>query len=74
MPMLFLSGEKTRSTTRRLGELLRHWMPHATHVTLTGMGHMGPVTHPTQVASRIAGFLDTQVMLGAEQDLVLEAA
>ncbi len=74
MPMLCLTGEKTRSTTRRLGELLRCWMPRATHATLTGMGHMGPVTHPTQVASRIAGFLDEQVMLAAEQDLILEAA
>ena len=74
MPMLCLTGEKTLSTTRRLGELLRHWMPQATHEAMTGMGHLGPVTHPTQVASRIAGFLDAQVMLGTERDLILEAA
>ena len=74
MPMLVLTGEKTRSTTRRLGELLRCWMPQATHQALTGMGHMGPMTHPTQVASRIAGFLDAQVMLGSGNDLLLEAA
>jgi pimeloyl-ACP methyl ester carboxylesterase len=74
MPVLCLTGEKTRTTTRRLGELLRLAMPQATHATLTGMGHMGPVTHPVQVASRIAGFLDAQVMLAAGRDLLLEAA
>ena len=74
IPMLCLTGEKTRPTTRRLGELLRYWMPQATHETLAGMGHMGPMTHAMQVASRIAGFLDVQVMLGAGQGLILEAA
>ena len=74
MPVLCLTGEKTRPTTRRLGELLRYRMPQATHATLTGMGHMGPVTHPIQVASRIAGFLDAQEMLAAESESLLEAA
>jgi pimeloyl-ACP methyl ester carboxylesterase len=74
VPALFLTGEKTRTTTRRLGELLRYWMPQATHETLPGMGHMGPVTHPTQVASRIAGFLDAQEILATGSDLILEAA
>ena len=74
MPVLCLTGEKSRVTTRRLGELLRFSMPRAMHETLSGMGHMGPVTHPTQVASRIAGFLDAQVMLADAEERLLEAA
>lgn len=58
MPVLCLTGAKTRAATRRIGELLRHAMPFAVHGTLAGMGHMGPVTHSAAVAMRIAAFLD----------------
>jgi pimeloyl-ACP methyl ester carboxylesterase len=60
VPALFLTGARTRLTTRRIGELLQFALPDATHERLEGMGHMGPVTHADAVANRIARFLDGQ--------------
>ena len=57
MPMLVLSGAKTVSATRRVGELLRTLLPHARHDVLPEMGHMGPLTHAAQVNQRIVKFL-----------------
>jgi pimeloyl-ACP methyl ester carboxylesterase len=60
-PMLFLCGAQTVASTWRLSLLLRDAFPAATHQALVGMGHMGPVTHPEQVNSRIEQFLiDTE--------------
>ena len=42
---------------RRLAELLRHAFPHARHDVLQGMGHMGPITHASDVNRRIVDFL-----------------
>jgi pimeloyl-ACP methyl ester carboxylesterase len=58
MPVLCLTGARTRPATRRLGELLRFAMPNAIHETLPEMGHMGPVSHAAAVTERVAGFLD----------------
>jgi pimeloyl-ACP methyl ester carboxylesterase len=74
MPVLCMTGGQTSAATRRLGELLRFTMPRASHMTMSGMGHMGPVTHPTQVAARITGFLDAHSMLTAGREFLLEAA
>jgi pimeloyl-ACP methyl ester carboxylesterase len=57
MPMLVMSGAKTVSATRRVGELLRTLLPHARHDVLPDMGHMGPLTHAAQVNQRIVQFL-----------------
>lgn len=74
MPVLCLTGARTKASTRRIGELLRLAMPAATHEMLAGMGHMGPVTHAATVAARIAGWLDTQAMLQDARERVLQAA
>jgi pimeloyl-ACP methyl ester carboxylesterase len=74
MPVLCLTGARTRASTRRIGELLRLAMPAATHQMLAGMGHMGPVTHAGAVAARLAGWLDTQAMLQDAAERLLEAA
>jgi len=58
VPIMVLTGARTRLTTRRIGELLQAAMPGATHERLESMGHMGPVTHASAVAQRIARFLD----------------
>lgn len=57
MPKLFLTGERTVDSTRRIGALLRRAFPHAEHAVLPGMGHMGPMTHAADVNRRIQDFL-----------------
>lgn len=57
VPTLVLAGEHTVATTRRIARRLRELLPGATHETLRGLGHMGPVTHAGLVAERIAAFL-----------------
>jgi pimeloyl-ACP methyl ester carboxylesterase len=74
MPVLCVTGARTKASTRRIGELLRRAMPDATHEMLAGMGHMGPVTHAGIVASRLAGWLDTQAMLQDAGERLMAAA
>lgn len=74
MPVLSLTGARTKASTRRIGELLRLAMPNASHEMLAGMGHMGPVTHAGAVAARLAGWLDTQVVLQEVRERRLLAA
>ena len=74
MPVLCLTGARTKASTRRIGELLRLAMPEATHEMMAGMGHMGPVTHAGVVAARLAGWLDTQAMLQDAGQPLLAAA
>jgi pimeloyl-ACP methyl ester carboxylesterase len=74
MPVLCLTGARTKASTRRIGELLRLALPEATHEMLAGMSHMGPVTHAGAVAARLTGWLDTQAMLQDAAERLLEAA
>jgi pimeloyl-ACP methyl ester carboxylesterase len=60
LPMLFASGAATVAATRRMASLLRATLPHATHLTLPGMGHMGPVTHAAAFNRQVVRFLRTQ--------------
>ena len=57
MPMMFISGTRTAAVTRRIAELLRLTLPHAKHEVLPAMGHMGPITHATEVNRQVAKFL-----------------
>jgi len=74
MPVLCLTGARTKASTRRIGELLRLAMPQATHEMLAGMGHMGPVTNAGAVVARLAGWLDTQATLRDTGPRLLQAA
>ena len=56
-PVLVLAGSEMRAPIRRIGELLRFALPNAAFCTMAGMGHMGPITHSSVVAQRIAGFV-----------------
>jgi len=60
-PMLLMSGERSVPVGRHIAAQLRAALPLAEHVTLPGMGHMGPVTHADEVNRRIAGFLRDQI-------------
>jgi len=57
MPMLFLSGSRTRPVARRISQLLRLALPLAEHEELPGMGHMGPITHASRFNERVRQFL-----------------
>jgi pimeloyl-ACP methyl ester carboxylesterase len=59
-PVLYLSGQQTRASTRRIGELLRFTLAHVDSSIMSGMGHLGPITHPYPVAQRIATFIRAQ--------------
>lgn len=74
VPVLCLTGARTKASTRRIGELLRRAIPQGTHEMLAGMGHMGPITHAGTVAARLAGWLDAQAMLQDVAERLLEAA
>ena len=49
IPMLFMTGTHTVAVTRRVGELLRITFADAQHEAMSGMSHMGPITHATEV-------------------------
>jgi len=74
MPVLCLTGARTKASTRRIGELLRLAMPAAMHEMLAGMGHMGPLTHAGVVSARLAGWLDTQAALQDAGERLLAVA
>lgn len=42
---------------RPLAKLLRLTLPYARYEVMQGMGHMGPVTHATDVNRRLVAFL-----------------
>jgi pimeloyl-ACP methyl ester carboxylesterase len=58
--LLYLTGTATAASTCRLGALARDALPHAVHEQIAGAGHMGPITHETQVNARIEQFLVAQ--------------
>jgi pimeloyl-ACP methyl ester carboxylesterase len=58
MPTLVLSGDRTVATARRIAHRLCALHAAATHETMPGLGHMGPVTHAERVAGRIAQHLE----------------
>ena len=60
-PVLMLAGSEMRAPVRRIRELLRFALPNATVDTMTGMGHLGPITHASAVAHRIARFVGEHV-------------
>jgi pimeloyl-ACP methyl ester carboxylesterase len=73
MPVLCMTGGKTRAATRRLAELFRIALPRAKHLTLPGVGHMGPVTHSGIVNRHIVSFLEQGATTTQEAPL-LQAA
>jgi pimeloyl-ACP methyl ester carboxylesterase len=56
-PVLMLFGSEMRAPIRRIGELLRFALPTAIFDIMPTMGHMGPMTHPSVVARRVARFV-----------------
>lgn len=53
-PTLVLCGETTTPPERRMCEVIADAMPCAALETIRGAGHMSPMTHPKEIASKIA--------------------
>jgi len=49
MPVLLLGGETSPAPVRAINALLASVLPRCASVTLPGIGHMGPMTHPDEV-------------------------
>ena len=60
MPVLLLKGSQTTSAARGVMQVIRGLLPNAAYVELTGLGHMGPVTHPDAVNREIVNFITAQ--------------
>src|SRR5262249_47130460 len=60
VPVLYLTGRDTRLSARRMAELLEFALPEVELEVLSGMGHLGPITHADVVAQRIAEFVRNQ--------------
>lgn len=56
-PMLFLSGERTVASTRRIAGLLREQLPRAAHEVMRGMDHLGPVKRAAEFNERVLSFI-----------------
>lgn len=56
-PMLFLSGERTVASTRRIARLLREELPLAAHGVMRGMDHLGPVKRADEFNERVLSFI-----------------
>jgi pimeloyl-ACP methyl ester carboxylesterase len=57
MPVLFMMGKQSPPSSRSVGQLLIPVLPRVEVVEFDGLGHMGPVTHPTVVNAAISDFL-----------------
>jgi pimeloyl-ACP methyl ester carboxylesterase len=60
MPVLLLTGSQTTSSARGVMQVIRGLLPNAAYVELSGLGHMGPVTHPDAVNREIGNFIAAQ--------------
>lgn len=58
VPMLLMVGERSPASSRGVAQVLLQLLPQGRLVTLPGLGHMGPVTHPDVVNAEIERFLD----------------
>jgi pimeloyl-ACP methyl ester carboxylesterase len=57
MPVLLLTGSRSTAAARGVHRILQGLLPGAAVAEFSGLGHMGPVTHPEQVNEIIASFL-----------------
>lgn len=57
MPVLLMQGSETTTSARAVSTLLARTLPRVETLTLRGIGHMGPITHPAEVDTVIEDFL-----------------
>lgn len=56
-PVHIIRGQYARGPSRLIAEVLARGLPQATLDIIPGAGHMGPVTHPSEVNGCIAGYI-----------------
>ncbi len=59
VPTLCLTGSDSPGAFRGVTRLLTKVLPRVTEVEITGVGHMGPVTHPERINALIERHLET---------------
>jgi len=60
MPVHCIFGENSPKTTRQIARIMSETCPNISSKGLSGMGHMGPVTHSDLVNDQIETFLQSQ--------------
>ena len=63
VPVLYMMGSDSPVSSRGVGRLLTRTLPQAQVIEFSGMGHMGPITHPEAVNDAISRFLDGELPL-----------
>jgi len=58
MPVRLIVGSESPLPTRQISQLLVASLPGAALVSLPGVGHMGPMTHPRQVFRALPRYLE----------------
>jgi pimeloyl-ACP methyl ester carboxylesterase len=58
IPVLYMLGRDSPASSRGVGRLLTRALPQVQLVEFSGMGHMGPITHPEAVNAAISRFLE----------------
>ena len=56
-PVLILRGEHAPAPTRVIAESLSEQLPDSRRTVVRGAGHMGPLTHASEVAALIAAYI-----------------
>ena len=57
VPCLLLTGSRTTAAARRALRLLRETLPRADVIEFEGLGHLGPITHPTRFDEAVEAFI-----------------
>ena len=58
VPVLYMVGAKSPASSRGVARLLTSVLRKVSVVEFADLGHMGPITHPQQVNTAIAQFLE----------------
>lgn len=65
MPVYLMGAERSPLPARQVLALLAGVLPQAAGVTLRGLGHMAPVTHPGHVAAHLPAWLSRPALAAA---------
>lgn len=57
MPVLLMTGSESTVSAHGVARRLARVLPRVEVVSLAGLGHMGPITHPERVNALVADFL-----------------
>ena len=73
VPVAILRGSADHNPARMSGDFLAETIPNCRQITISAAGHMGPLTHATDVAEAIADYIET-VRLTAPREVLLHDA